>query len=47
MAIAVPKGRDGGRAFLDSFVHDVQSNGRLEQVESRAGLKGAVKPGKD
>jgi polar amino acid transport system substrate-binding protein len=47
MAIAVPKGREGGRAFLDVFVHDVQSNGRLEQVEASAGLKGAVKPGKD
>ena len=47
MAIAVPKGRDGGRAFLDAFVHDVQSNGRLEQVEASAGLKGAVKPGKE
>lgn len=47
MAIAVPKGRDGGREFLNAFVRDLQSNGRLEQVEARAGLKGAVKPGKD
>lgn len=47
MAIAVPKGRDGGREFLDAFVRDVQSNGRLEQVEASAGLKGAVKPGKE
>jgi polar amino acid transport system substrate-binding protein len=47
MAIAVPKGRDGGRELLDAFVRDVQSNGRLEQVEAGAGLKGAVKPGKD
>ena len=47
MAIAVPKGRDGGRELLDAFVGDVQSNGRLEQVEASAGLKGAVKPGKE
>jgi polar amino acid transport system substrate-binding protein len=47
MAVAIPKGRDGGKQLLDAFVHDVQSSGRLEQVEARAGLKGAVKPGKD
>jgi polar amino acid transport system substrate-binding protein len=47
MAIAVPRRRDGGRAFIDAFVHEVQSNGRLEQVEASAGLEGAVKLGKD
>jgi polar amino acid transport system substrate-binding protein len=47
MAIAIPKGRDGGKQLLDAFVRDVQSSGRLEQVEAKAGLKGAVKPGKD
>ena len=47
MAIAFPKGRDGGKPLLDAFVHDAQSSGQLEQVEARAGLKGAVKPGKD
>lgn len=47
MAVAIPKGRDGGRPFLDAFVREVQSNGHLEQVEARAGLKGAVRPGKD
>jgi polar amino acid transport system substrate-binding protein len=47
MAIAVPKGREGGKELLDAFVGDVQSNGRLEQVEASAGLKGAVKPGKE
>jgi polar amino acid transport system substrate-binding protein len=44
MAIAVPKGRDSAKAFLDDFVREVQANGRLEQVEAQAGLKGAVKP---
>ena len=44
MAIAVPKGRASAKALLDAFVRDVQSSGRLEQVEAQAGLKGAVKP---
>ena len=44
MAIAVPKGRDSAKAFLNDFVRDVQANGRLEQVEAQAGLKGGVKP---
>jgi polar amino acid transport system substrate-binding protein len=44
MAIAVPKGRDSAKAFLNDFVRDVQAHGRLEQVEAQAGLKGAVKP---
>jgi polar amino acid transport system substrate-binding protein len=43
MAIAVPKGRDSAKASLDDFVREVQANGRLEQVEAQAGLKGAVK----
>jgi polar amino acid transport system substrate-binding protein len=47
MAIATPKGREGGREFLDGFVREVQSNGSLEQIESKAGLKGAVKAAKD
>lgn len=44
MAIAVPKGRDSATAFVDDFVRDVQANGWLEQVEARAGLRGAVGP---
>jgi polar amino acid transport system substrate-binding protein len=47
MAIAIPKGRDGGREILDAFVRDTQSGGHLDQIEARAGLKGAVKPVKD
>jgi polar amino acid transport system substrate-binding protein len=47
MAIAVPKGRDAARGLLDSFVRDVQSSGQLEQIETAAGLKGAVSAAKD
>jgi polar amino acid transport system substrate-binding protein len=47
MAIAIPKGREAGQQWLDSFVRDVQSSGLLEQIEQGAGLKGAVKAGKD
>jgi polar amino acid transport system substrate-binding protein len=47
MAIAVPKGREAGQAVLDGFVSDVQSSGLLERIEATAGLKGAVKGGKD
>jgi polar amino acid transport system substrate-binding protein len=42
MAIAVPKGREAAQGLLDSFVRDVQSSGRLQQIETVAGLKGAV-----
>jgi hypothetical protein len=47
MAIAVPKGREAGQQLLDSFVRDVQSSGLLEQIETSAGLKGAVKAAKE
>jgi polar amino acid transport system substrate-binding protein len=47
MAIAVPKGREAAQALLDSFVRDVQSSGRLQQIETAAGLKGTVSAAKD
>ena len=47
MAIAVPKGREAAQGLLDSFVRDVQSSGRLQQIETVAGLKGAVSAEKD
>jgi polar amino acid transport system substrate-binding protein len=47
MAIAVPKGREAGRALLDQFVDSVQASGLLTQVESKAGLKGVAKLAKD
>ena len=47
MAIAVPKGREPAQALLDSFVSDVQSSGQLQQIETAAGLKGAVAAAKE
>jgi polar amino acid transport system substrate-binding protein len=47
MAIAIPKGREAAQGMLDSFVRDVQSSGRLQQIETFAGLKGAVSATKD
>jgi polar amino acid transport system substrate-binding protein len=44
MAVAFPKGREAALPFVDAFVKDVQSNGLLETVEQRAGLRGAVTP---
>lgn len=32
MAVAIPKGREQGLAFVGAFVKDVQSNGLLEQI---------------
>jgi polar amino acid transport system substrate-binding protein len=43
MAIAIPKGREPGLPFVASFVREVQTNGRLGQLQSQAGLRGAVK----
>ena len=43
MAVAIPRGREQGLPFVATFVHNVQSNGLLEQFEKEAGLRGAVK----
>ena len=45
MAIAVPKQREAGRAFLESFALQVQRDGQLKAMAERAGLRGmAAKP---
>jgi polar amino acid transport system substrate-binding protein len=44
MAIAIPKGHAEGLQEVDAFVQEVQSSGRLEQIEKQAGLRGAVNP---
>jgi polar amino acid transport system substrate-binding protein len=41
-AIAIPKGRDAGRAFVRKFTEDVKSEGLVEAAIARAGLRGAV-----
>lgn len=43
MAIAIPKGREQGLPLIAGFVQEVQGNGRLEQIQKDAGLRGAVK----
>jgi polar amino acid transport system substrate-binding protein len=43
MAVTVPKGREGGQPFVETFVQNVQASGLLEQVQREAGLRGAVK----
>ncbi len=43
LAIAVPKGRDAGQDFLDSFAEQVTRTGRLKVMAERAGLRGLAK----
>jgi polar amino acid transport system substrate-binding protein len=43
MAIAIPRGRDQGLPFVEAFVKGVQSDGLLEQIRQKAGLRGAIK----
>jgi polar amino acid transport system substrate-binding protein len=45
MAVAIPKGREQGLPFVESFVQEMQTGGRLEQIQQQAGLRGAVKAG--
>ncbi len=41
-AIAVPKGRDQGRAFVEKFTRDAKSEGLVDAAIARAGLRGAM-----
>lgn len=42
MAIAIPKGRDKGMAYVRAFVEDAKSEGLVTRAAERAGLRGAV-----
>ena len=44
LAMAVPKGREAGLDFLREWAQDVQANGRLAAIVTRAGLRGTAKP---
>ena len=44
LAIAVPKGREAGRAFLKAFAEQAQSQGHLKAMVERAGLRGLAQP---
>jgi polar amino acid transport system substrate-binding protein len=41
-AIAVPKGRDQGKAFVERFTSDVKSEGLVKAAIARADLRGAM-----
>jgi len=43
LAIAVPKDREAGRAFLQAFATQVQGQGYLKGIAERAGLRGMAK----
>ena len=40
MAIAVPKGRDAAKMYLERFVREVTADGSVALVAERAGLLG-------
>jgi polar amino acid transport system substrate-binding protein len=41
-AIAIPKGRDQGNAFVEKFTDDAKSEGLVKAAIARAGLRGAM-----
>jgi polar amino acid transport system substrate-binding protein len=41
-AIAIPKGRDQGRAFVEKFTRDAKAEGLVKAAIERAGLRGAT-----
>jgi polar amino acid transport system substrate-binding protein len=41
-AVAIPKGRDQGKAFIRQFTLEVKSEGLVGVAIARAGLRGAV-----
>jgi polar amino acid transport system substrate-binding protein len=43
LAIAVPKGRTAGQAFLNALAEQVTRSGRLAHMAQRAGLRGLAK----
>ena len=43
LAIAVPKGREAGHAFLDALAEQVTRTGQLTAMAERAGLRGLAK----
>ena len=43
LAIAIPKGRDAGREFVQGFAQSVEQSGYLSKVIARSGLRGIAK----
>ena len=42
IAIALPKGREAGMAYVRKYIEDAQSDGLIKAAVQRAGLRGAV-----
>jgi polar amino acid transport system substrate-binding protein len=42
LAIAVPKGREAGMAYLRQFALNVGQSGELQSMITRSGLRGTV-----
>ena len=42
LAIAIPKGRDAGRPFVNAFAEQIRENGQLQKSVQRAGLRGTT-----
>ena len=43
LAIAVPKGRDSGRAFVQNFAKEAERSGQLDKAIQRSGLRGTAR----
>ncbi len=44
LAVAVPKGREAGLPFLNQFAQEAKTNGLLQSIIDKSGLRGAAKP---
>ena len=42
LAIAIPKGRQAGQVYLQQFARQVTTNGQLQSMIQRAGLRGTL-----
>jgi polar amino acid transport system substrate-binding protein len=42
VAIALPKGREAGMAYVRKYIEDAKSEGLIKAAVQRAGLRGAV-----
>ena len=43
LAIAIPKGREVGRLFVQNFANEMAQNGELDKAIQRSGLRGTVR----
>ena len=43
LAIAIPKGRTAGMPLVEAFARQVQADGRLQAMLTRAGLRGTAR----